>query len=252
MTAPASSAVALSPLNPAPVVELRDAQNHAVKQAGVQVTASLDGGTVTGTTTVASDATGRATFGSLSLSAPAGSHQLKFSSSGLATLARAITLSAGTASHLTAHSALTQSATVGQAVSAPPSVVVSDNAGNPVAGLTVTFAVTAGGGTLQGASPVSDAAGVAKVTSWTVGATEGTNTVTATLTGTTPVTFTATAVAPAPPFAIETQFIGSANSAERAAVAAAVERWQSVIVGDVPSSTLDIPDGTCDARLKAV
>lgn len=245
ITTPAASTVALAPLSPAPVVELRDAQNQPVKKAGVQVAASLDGGTVSGTTAAATDANGRATFASLALSAPAGSHQLKFSSSGLTTLARAITLTAGTASRLTARSSLNQNATVGQAVSDPPAVVVSDNAGNPIAGVTVTFAVTAGGGTLQGATPVSDAAGVAKVTSWTVGPTQGTNTVTATITGATPVTFIATALPPTPPFAIQTQLIGSLTTAEQSAVTAAVQRWQSIIVGDVPSTTVNIPAGTC-------
>jgi hypothetical protein len=245
VTAPASSAVALAPLTPAPVVELRDAQNHAVKKAGVQVTASLDGGTVSGTSSVTTDASGRATFSGLVLGGPAGSHQLRFASSGLTTLSQAITLTVGPASRITAKSAVTQTATTGQAVSDPPAVIVSDNLGNPIAGATVTFAVTAGGGTLQGATPVSDAAGVAKVTSWTVGAAAGTNTVTATLTGATPVTFTATATAPSPPFVIETQFIGTANSAERAAVTAAVQRWQSIIVGDLPNSTIDIPASTC-------
>ena len=44
---------------------------------------------------------------------------------------------------------------------------------------------------------------------------------------------------------IETQFIGTANSAERAAVTAPVQRWQSIIVGDLPNSTIDIPASTC-------
>jgi hypothetical protein len=245
VTLPASSTAALAPLNPAPVVELRNAQNQPVKKAGVQVTASLDGGTVAGSISVATDATGRATFGSLALSAPAGSHQLKFSSSGLTTLAHTITLTVGTASRLTAHSALTQTAIIGEPVGFPPAVLVSDNAGNPISGITVTFAVTAGGGTLQGASSVSDAAGIAEVTSWTVGSTQGTNTVTATLTGATPVTFTATALPPTPPFAIQTQLIGSPTAAEQGAVAAAVQRWQSIIVGDLPNHAIDIPAGTC-------
>jgi hypothetical protein len=245
VTAPAGSTAALAPLSPAPVIELRDAQNHPVKQAGVQVSASLDGGTVSGTTAVATDASGRATFGSLSLSAPAGSHQLRFSSTGLTTLTRAITLTAGTASRITARSSVNQSATVGQAVSDPPAVLVSDNAGNPIPGVTVTFAVTAGGGTLQGPSPVSDGAGVARVTSWTVGATPGANTVTATLAGASPVTFNATAGAPASPYAIQTQLIGSPTAAEEAAVAAAVQRWQDIIAGDLPNHVINIPAGTC-------
>ncbi|HEX6991621.1 MAG TPA: hypothetical protein VF151_07040, partial [Gemmatimonadales bacterium] len=40
VTAPAGSVMASALVTPAPVIELRDAQNHAVKKAGVQVTAS--------------------------------------------------------------------------------------------------------------------------------------------------------------------------------------------------------------------
>lgn len=251
VTAPAASITASAPLAPAPVVELRDAQNQPVKKAGVQVGASLDGGTASGTTTVTTDASGRATFTALVLSGSPGSHQLKFSANGLTTLARAVTLVAATATRLTAHSTLNQNATVNQPVANPPAVVVADGAGNPVAGVAVTFAVTAGGGALQGATPVSDLAGVAKVTSWTVGATAGTNSVTATITGVAPVTFLATAALAPPAFSIETRLIGSPTAAEQAAVAAAVQRWQSIIVGDLPSSTIEIPAGTCDPALRA-
>lgn len=245
VTTPASSATVLALLDPAPVVELRNAQNQPVKKAGVQITATVDGGSASGTTTVATDATGRATFGALALSAPAGSHQLRFSGSGLTTLSQTISLNAGPASRITAHSAVNQSAAPGNPVAAPPAVIVSDGAGNPVAGVTVTFAVTAGGGTLVGASPLSDASGVAQVTSWTLGAAEGTNTVTATMTGATPVTFSATAVLVVSAYTIDTRLIGSPTAAEQAAVAAAVQRWQAIVVGDLPDHKIDVSAGTC-------
>ncbi len=246
VTAPAGSVMASALVTPAPVIELRDAQNHAVKKAGVQVTASLDGGSASGTTAVATDASGRATFEGLVLSGPAGSHQLKFSATGITTLARAVTLVAGTPSQVTARSSLSQNTTVGQAAADPPAVIVADVAGNPVPGITVAFVVTAGGGSLQGATPVTDAAGIAKVTSWTMGAAQGTNSVTATVTGLTPVTFLATAAAAVSAFSINTRLIGSPTAAEQAAVAAAVQRWQAIIVGDLPSQTIDLPAGTCD------
>lgn len=246
VTAPAGSVMASALVTPAPVIELRDAQNHAVKKAAVQVTASLDGGSASGTTAVATDASGRATFEGLVLSGPAGSHQLKFSATGITTLARAVTLVAGTPSQVTARSSLSQNTTVGQAAADPPAVIVADVAGNPVPGITVAFVVTAGGGSLQGATPVTDAAGIAKVTSWTMGAAQGTNSVTATVTGLTPVTFLATAAAAVSAFSINTRLIGSPTAAEQAAVAAAVQRWQAIIVGDLPSQTIDLPAGTCD------
>ena len=87
-----------------------------------------------------------------------------------------------------------QSAIIGTAVAIAPAVVLKDAAGNPVAGQSVTFAVASGGGSVTGATAVSDAAGVARVNSWILGPAIGPNSLTATaaaLPGT-PVTFTAT------------------------------------------------------------
>jgi surface protein len=91
-----------------------------------------------------------------------------------------------------------QSATAGSAVGTAPSVRVTDANGDPVAGVSVTFAVASGGGTVDPTTAViTGADGVAAVTSWTLGATAGSNTLTATATGLTgsPLTFTATGTA---------------------------------------------------------
>ena len=90
-----------------------------------------------------------------------------------------------------------QSAPVGTAVATRPSVIVTDSLGNPVSGLSVTFAVASGGGSLTGPTTNTSAAGIATVGSWTLGAIPGTNTLTATSAGLagSPVTFTATATA---------------------------------------------------------
>ena len=73
-------------------------------------------------------------------------------------------------------------------------VRVVDAAGKPVAGVSVTFRVTAGGGSFGGSNKVTvntNASGLAEGT-LTLGATPGQNTVTATPSGLTAVTFTAT------------------------------------------------------------
>jgi YVTN family beta-propeller protein len=72
---------------------------------------------------------------------------------------------------------------------------VKDANGNGVAGVTVTFTVTGGGGTVTAATQVSSATGVATVGSWTLGKTAGTNTITASSTGLPSVSFTATGTA---------------------------------------------------------
>jgi hypothetical protein len=64
---------------------------------------------------------------------------------------------------------------VGSAVVTPPAVTVKNAAGSPLSGVAVTFAVEAGGGSIAGASAVTDGSGVARVGSWTLGATAGEN-----------------------------------------------------------------------------
>jgi hypothetical protein len=93
-----------------------------------------------------------------------------------------------------------QSARTGQQVSIPPAVRVTNTLGDPVAGIGVTFVVTRGGGSVSGATRTTDAQGIARVGSWTLGA-EGRNTLEAragSLSGS-PVVFEATATAPPPP-----------------------------------------------------
>ena len=92
---------------------------------------------------------------------------------------------------VTAATSTSMSGTAGEVVTPAPAVIVKDQPGQPTAGVAVTFAVVEGGGSVTGASAVTNADGVATVGSWTLGKTSGANTVTATVGQLTPVTFTA-------------------------------------------------------------
>lgn len=118
-------------------------------------------------------------------------------------------------------------ATVGTATAAAPSVKVTDEGGSPVPNVVVTFAVTAGGGTLQRTSATTDAQGVASAGQWTLGTTAGTNTVTATAPGLSPVTFTATGTA-----AAAASIAVTAGDNQQAAVGAALTTAPAVTVKD--------------------
>jgi hypothetical protein len=87
-------------------------------------------------------------------------------------------------------------------VAVAPSVIVGDSSNNPVAGVSVTFAVGTGGGSATGLSATTNAAGIAAVGSWTLGAVAGPNTLTATSAGLTgsPLTFNATSIVVGTPF----------------------------------------------------
>ena len=86
-----------------------------------------------------------------------------------------------------------QQRSVGTALAEPFVVSVLDLNGAAFAGVVVTFAVTAGGGTLSATTVTTDANGRARST-LTLGPDPGMNTVAATVAGLEPVTFTATAV----------------------------------------------------------
>ncbi len=80
-----------------------------------------------------------------------------------------------------------QSATAGSGVAIPPVVVVRDGAGAPLPGVEVAFTVTAGGGTVVPATPVTtDADGRANLGSWVLGTAVGTNYLRATIAGSNP------------------------------------------------------------------
>lgn len=103
------------------------------------------------------------------------------------------------ATTVSANSPTSQGALAGTNVTSPPSVIVRDQGGNPMGGVSVAFAVTGGGGSISPASVVTGSNGVATASSWTLGATPGTNTATATVNGLSAVTFTATGTEESPP-----------------------------------------------------
>jgi hypothetical protein len=113
---------------------------------------------------------------------------------------------------IAANSATTLSGSPGAPVQERPSVIVRDQNGTPLASISVTFAVTSGGGSLTGASAVTDASGIATVGSWTLGSVVGSNTMTATV-GTLPlVVFTANSTDPC--IARATHTFGTTTSGE--------------------------------------
>jgi len=229
---PAGSA-ASAPL----VVEVRDGLGNPVPGIGVTfAVATGPTGTSVAPTTTTTDGVGRAQT-ILTAGGTAGPITVTATSSGLTgsplTFSATATAVVGPPASVAANSALTQNATVGTAVSAPPSVVVLDASSNPVPGVAVTFAVASGGGSLTGGNATTNASGVATVLSWTVGATPGPNTMTATVAGLPVVTFTATGVTTAPASV-------TANSAtsQNAVVNTLVAAPPSVLVKDAGGAPL--------------
>jgi Tol biopolymer transport system component len=192
------TATAGGPVTTKPSVRVTDANGSWVAGTAVTFSVTAGGGSVTGAsqTTTASSI---ASVGSWTLGTTAGTNSLTATAPGLTGSPVTFTATgvAGVASQIAINAGNNQSVTVGSAVTTVPSVIVKDANNNVVNGVSVTFAVASGGGSITGATQITNASGIATVGGWTLGATAGVNTMTATATGLSgsPLTFSASGVA---------------------------------------------------------
>lgn len=180
-----------------PSVQLRDAGGNPAAGVSVTFAVASGGGSVTGGSQT-TDATGTATVGTWTLGTAAGTNTVTASAAGLT---RTFTANgvAGAATQLVRTAGNLQSALVGTAVTTAPAVRAEDQYANPVAGASITFTVGGGGGSVSGATQLTNAAGVASVGGWTLDTLAGANALTATAGGGALSTvFTATGVPAAP------------------------------------------------------
>jgi len=186
-----------SPVTVQPSVKVVDIYGNGVGSAAVAFAVGTGGGSITGSS-VTTDPAGVASVPSWTLGTVAGSNTL------IAALAAVpgnfvtfvATATAAAASVIAINDGEGQVAAPGSPVGLPPSVVVKDQYGNPVSGVSVLFSVSEGGGTATGTVQSSDASGIARVGGWTLG-TAGTNRLTAAAAGLqgSPVSIVATASA---------------------------------------------------------
>lgn len=162
------------------------------------------------------------------------------------------------AASVTATSVTSQSAFVGNFVSASPGVVVRDASGNPVAGEAVAFTMSQGDGQIFGATQTSDFLGRASLGSWRLGnaAAHG---VTATVGALAPVAFVATGTAVTPStFTLEVRYVTEAPGqeptvAQRAAFDQASARWRQILIsGGAPYPIAEPAFGPCPAMNETV
>ena len=128
-------------------------------------------------------------------------------------------------------------------VNIPPAVVVKDASGRPVSGVSVTFAVTAGSGTLTGATPTTDANGVAAVGSWKIQ--NGGNTLRATSASVTADTVTFSATGQPARYNIQIQYVVPVSPTRHAAVDSAVAKWSRIIFDSVSTVPVTLGAGQC-------
>src|SRR5205823_5069187 len=193
-TQPSSSAQSGAAFAQQPVIQVRDASGNPVSQVGVTVTAAIatGGGTLGGTLTAATNASGVASFTNLAITGAAGDRTLSFSATGLTGVtSTAVTITAGTATQLSIATQPSATAQSGAAFAQQPVIQVRDASGNPVsqAGLTVTAAIATGGGTLGGTlTAATNGSGAATFTNLAITGTAGERTLSFSATGLTSAT----------------------------------------------------------------
>jgi adhesin/invasin len=168
-------------------VTVKDASNNPV--AGASVTFSLPAsgasGTFGGTATATANASGVATAPTLTANTAAGSYTVT-ATAGSATASFALTNNPGAAASVVATAGTPQSATVNTTFATGLQATVKDAFGNPVPGVSVTFAVPntgAGAAFGSGATQISNAAGIVTAPTLTANGTAGSYAATAAATG---------------------------------------------------------------------
>jgi plastocyanin len=195
-----STTVAGQVITPPVQVSVLDAAGNPVTSSGTAiVTLTLNNpGTIPGTlkgTTTRPATNGVAVFSDLSINKVSVSSSFKAKAPEIIgdAISREFAVLSGPAAAIAIRTGDSQLAGLGNPVPKRPQVRVTDEFGNGVPGVSVTFEVLSGGGTVEGAQVTTNVNGVAVVTSWRVGTSPGPNTLRATAGTLTPVIFTATA-----------------------------------------------------------
>ncbi|MBI4421429.1 MAG: hypothetical protein HY560_11450, partial [Gemmatimonadetes bacterium] len=167
-------------LLPQPLVaQVTASDNVGVEGVWVRF-AVISGGGSLGADSALTDAEGSASV-QWTLGLLAGTQQVRATTARLPDAEALFTATAlaGVPATVAVHEGNNQTATVGTAVAVRPSVVVKDVHNNVVPGVTVNFTAAPGSGVVEGATQTTDALGIARVGSWTLGTTAGINTLTA-------------------------------------------------------------------------
>jgi adhesin/invasin len=178
-------------------VKLTDSGGNPLNSVGVTLSAQGGGGTLEGTQTGTTDATGTATFNDLRITTT-GTYQLKAVAGALSALSNTFQITPAAAANITVFDGNGQTAAVGTAYGAPLRASVVDAFTNPIANAQVTFTVPASGASVTFASSATvstDASGIAASPVATANQTSGAFQVTAATAGATqPATFNLTNV----------------------------------------------------------
>ena len=176
---------------PSPLV-VKVVDQHGAAFAGATVTfTATGGGTVTASATTNASGTAQTNW---TLGSASGTQTVSACASGVSTCVTfTATATAPVATSIQKNAGDNQTAAGNTAFAVKPSVKVLDETGAGMAGVTVTFTVTGGSGSITGGSTTTNASGIATVGSWLAGPIGGVHKLRATATGiTATVEFTGT------------------------------------------------------------
>ncbi|MEO6058284.1 MAG: Ig-like domain-containing protein, partial [Gemmatimonadales bacterium] len=160
---------------PPVVVAIRDEFDNVVPGASAEIAIGVNKGVLAGTS-IETAVDGQAIFADLHLDEAGEGFMLTATAAGLApATSGTFSVSAGSAARLRLVAGNGQRAPVGTAVAIAPEVVVRDTKGNGIPGVSVTFAVTGGGGTVTPAVVTTGPDGRAAPAAWTLGTVPGEN-----------------------------------------------------------------------------
>lgn len=187
------SATAGSVVPTPPGVRVVNANGNPLRNVSVAFAVATGGGSISGGVATTND-NGLAYAARWTLGPAAGENTATATVTGLPPVTFTATGVAGTPAQLTKSTADPVNTVVATPATPAPGVLVKDVNGNPVAGVSVTFTVTDGRGSVTGAKVATNGSGIATVGSWTVGTLVGQNVLTATVTGVGAAAFVVTSV----------------------------------------------------------
>ena len=212
---------------------------------------SMDGTEVSPNLTVRTDAMGDATVGGWILGTTPGTHEVTVEVPGLVPVVLTAMAEIGPPALLVKVSGDQQSGVVGTLLDVPLVVRVTDTQGNPVAGSTITFGAASGDGSVFPTQVTSDSNGTA-ATDWTLGSSQGSQSVGASIEAGAMVTFTATATGENGGLAIKLLFIDQPTALQRQAFDDAVSRWAALIPGKLEPVPVNLAAGNCRSNSPAI
>ncbi|MEO8294602.1 MAG: Ig-like domain repeat protein [Gemmatimonadota bacterium] len=237
-------------------VQAKDQFGNNVTTGGANVQVTVSGSNTAGP--IAANDNGDGTYTASYTPASSGPDQVDITLNGTPILGSPFNtiVAVGPATQIQMVTGNNQSAPIGTSLGTRPTVIVRDALNNPVSGVTVSFAVTGGGGSVSPGSVATNANGLADV-GWTLGPSSGTNTLTASSTGLSgsPVLFSASAMLGATATAITGQTPNPSAAGQNVSVSYAVTAsvgtpTGSVTVTDgVDSCTGSVAAGTCAIAL---